>query len=120
MSLSERNQTHLDAMRLVEHVSQSLGTISWVWGGYTADIYMDRILREHDDVDYLTLNLHPLQSKIVEMFISHGWQTKNLSNGDLSLKKEGVKMHLGNVEFDELASGRTTVRKGLSSSLFRG
>ena len=112
MLIAKRNRTHLDAMRLVEHVSQLLGTISWIWGGYTTDIYLGRILREHDDLDYLTLNLHPFQPKFVEVFSNHGWQTKHFMNGDLRLKKEDVKVHLGNVELDEFARWTHNGEKG--------
>jgi len=101
MSLSEKNQKNLDAMRLVENVSRSLKTIPWIWGGFTTDIYVGQILREHDDLDYLTLDLHLLKSKFAETFSSYGWQAENIVNGDLKLKKDGVKVHLGNVEIGE-------------------
>jgi hypothetical protein len=39
----------------------------------------------------------------VETFSGHGWQTKDLENGDLSLKKDNVKVQLGNVEIGEAA-----------------
>lgn len=112
MLLSERDQKHRDTMRLVECVSRSLQTISWVWGGYTADIYVGRMLREHDDVDYLTLNLHGLKSEVVQIFSSHGWQPKELENGDLSLKKENIKVHLGNVELGNIARWTHNGEKG--------
>ncbi len=53
-------------MRLVEGVSRALNTISWIWGGFVTDIYMGQFLREHDDLDYLTLDLHSLNSKFAE------------------------------------------------------
>jgi hypothetical protein len=98
MLLSERDQQHLDAMALVESVSRSLKTTAWIWGGYTIDIYMGRMLREHDDIDYLTVHLHQLKPEIAERFSQQGWQTKDLVNGDLRLKKDNVKVQLGNVE----------------------
>ena len=104
ISLSERNQQkQLDAMRLVEHVSDSLNTLSWIWGGLTTDIYMGRILREHDDLDYLTWNLYLLKLDFIEAFSSYGWQVQILVNGDLKLKKDCVKVQLGNVELGENA-----------------
>jgi hypothetical protein len=90
-------------MAFVESVSRSLKITSWIWGGYTTDIYMGRILREHADIDYLTLNLHRLKSQITETFSGRGWQAKDLLNGDLSLKKDNVKVHLGNVEIGNIA-----------------
>lgn len=112
MSLSERNQKYLEAIRLVESVSRSLKTISWIWGGFTTDIYVGRILREHDDLDYLTLNLYSLKSKFAEAFSSHGWQTENVVNGDLRLKKDGIKVHLGNVELGDVAKWTHNGEKG--------
>jgi hypothetical protein len=32
---------HLDTMELVERVSQSMRTASWIWRGYTTDIYLE-------------------------------------------------------------------------------
>ena len=63
---------------------------------------MGRILRKHDDLDYLTLNLHSMKSKLAEAVLDHGWQTKNLANGDLQLKKDNIKVQLGNVECKDL------------------
>jgi hypothetical protein len=112
ISLLERTQTHLDTMRLVEGVSRALNTISWIWGGFVTDIYTGQILREHDDLDYLTLDLHSLNSKFAEEFSGSGWQVKNLVNGDLKLKKDSVRVHLGNVELGEIAKWTHNGEKG--------
>jgi hypothetical protein len=64
---------------------------------------MGRILREHNDIDYLTLDLYRLKSRMAEIFSQYGWQTKDVVNGDLSLKKDHVKVHLGNVEIGSVA-----------------
>jgi hypothetical protein len=50
--------------------------------------------------------------KIVEAFSDHGWQTKHLLNGDLSLKKEKIKLHWGNVQFDESVKWAHNGEKG--------
>jgi hypothetical protein len=112
MSLSAGSQRQLAAMGLVERVSRSLKTTSWIWGGFTTDIYMGRILREHDDLDYLTLNLQLLKGRFEKIFSDYGWQTENLENGDLRLKKDGVKVHLGNVELDQVARWRHNGERG--------
>ncbi|HSL44090.1 MAG TPA: hypothetical protein VK897_11705 [Anaerolineales bacterium] len=96
--LPNRTELHLRAMRQVEQYSSSLNTISWIWGGFTVDICENRSLREHDDLDYLTLNLHSLMPEFITLFEEDGWQTILLSNGDLNIKSSGVKIHLGHVE----------------------
>jgi len=112
MPLSERDRNYLDTMLLVERLSTSLKTVSWIWGGFTTDVYMGTILRKHDDLDYLTLNLHQKKSKFVEVFSGHCWETKNLVNGDLKLKKNGVEVHLGNVGCSDVAKWMHNGEKG--------
>lgn len=112
MLLSERDRKQLTTMSLVESVSRSMQTISWIWGGYTTDIYIGKILREHDDIDYLTLNLHQLKPEIAETFLQYRWQTKDLENGDLRLKKGNIKVHLGNVEMGNFAKWTHNGEKG--------
>jgi len=112
MALSETDQKYLAAMGLVEGVSRSLETTSWIWGGFVTDIHAVRVLREHDDLDYLTLNLHQLMDRFEEMFAGQGWQAHIYENGDLRLEKDGLKVHLGNVEFGELARWTHNGEKG--------
>jgi hypothetical protein len=85
------------AMKQVAEFSADLQTTSWLWGGLTADIYAGCLLRNHHDLDYLTLNLHTIIEPLTQQFLENGWEVKRLSNGDLGIKKEEVKIHLGNV-----------------------
>jgi hypothetical protein len=88
----------LSAMQLIEDLSTKLNTTSWVWGGLCADIYQGCILREHDDLDYLTLHLHELTGPVTNIFQDIGWCPKHLENGDVRLEKDGTRIHLGHVE----------------------
>jgi hypothetical protein len=110
--MKNRNESNLHAMELVESYSKNLKTISWVWGGFTVDIYENRMLREHDDLDYLTLNLHDLIPGFSELFASCGWQVNVLENGDLRLKREDVKIQLGHVEVSDKARWTHNGEKG--------
>ncbi len=112
MSLSERNKRYLDVMKLVEGVSRSLRATSWVLGGFVPDIYMGQILREHDDLDYLTLNLRRQKVRLEGAFLACGWQVKGLANGDLKLEKDDIKVQLGNVELGEVARWTHNGEKG--------
>jgi hypothetical protein len=100
---SDRNAPMLHAMEMVENYSISLNTLSWIWGGYSVDIYENRILREHEDLDYLTLNSHGYLPEFTKMFENSGWRTDLLENGDLQLRREEVKIHLGHVELSNKA-----------------
>ena len=110
--MENRNDLHLSAMDLVETFSKSLKTISWIWGGFTIDIYENHILRDHDDLDYLTLNLHNHLLEFAELFANSGWGVKTLENGDLGAKREGVKVQLGHVEFSDNARWTHNGEKG--------
>jgi hypothetical protein len=96
--VSGKNQSVLEAMRLVESISAGLNTTSWIWGGFAVDIQQGCFLREHRDLDYLTLNLHTLVREFAEGFEDAGWQSRRLGNGDLKLEREGIKIQLGHVE----------------------
>jgi hypothetical protein len=112
MIMVNRNELILSAMELVETCSKNLKTISWIWGGLTIDIYENRILREHDDLDYLTLNLHSLIPQFSDLFAISGWQVNVLENGDLKVKQEGVKIQLGHVELSNEARWTHNGEKG--------
>ncbi len=96
--LPEEYRSTLASMELVETLSSRLNSTSWIWGGLTADVLAGRWLREHADLDYLTLNLHSLAPRFVALFEGAGWQAQTLSTGDLKLKRHGIQIRLGHVE----------------------
>ncbi len=102
----------LPAIELVEAFSKRLHTYSWLWGGLTVDVYRGELLREHDDLDYLTLNLHTLMPAVISQSERRGWQTKVLENGDLQLKWQETKIHLGHVEISHQACWTHNGAKG--------
>jgi hypothetical protein len=95
------NNELLAAVKLVEKFSTDLHSTSWVWGGLTTDISQGCILREHDDLDYLTQHLHELVDPLTGKFQAAGWSARRLENGDLKLKKDGIKIQLGHIEFSQ-------------------
>jgi hypothetical protein len=110
-----KNGEFLSAMKQVEAFSTGLHSISWVWGGLTVDIHQGRFLREHHDLDYLTLHLHELVEPLAELFYNTGWQSRRLENADLQIENADLQIHLGHVEF----SGEVRwTHNGESGSLF--
>ena len=96
-----KNEELISAMKTVEEFSTALNSTSWVWGGLTADVYAGKILREHHDLDYLTLHLHEIFDPLSVQFQNTGWSARPLSNGDLKLEKDGVKIHLGHIDIGQ-------------------
>lgn len=112
VEMIDQNRKNLEAMQLVQAVSERFSTASWLWGGYVVDVHVGRVLREHDDLDYLTWNLYALKDKFAEAFARLGWQAETLENGDLRLTKEGVRIHLGQVQFLSRARWTHNGKKG--------
>ena len=110
--VSEKNQHILDAIKLVETISTNLGTTTWLWGGLVVDITQGDFLREHDDLDCLTMNLHQLKSQFSGMFKNLGWGTQNLENGDLKLTKDNIKIHLGHIDLSDKVTWTHNGEKG--------
>ncbi|MBD3280280.1 hypothetical protein GF389_02020 [Candidatus Dojkabacteria bacterium] len=98
---------------MIENFTSQLGTIAYAWGGLIPDIYNDKILREHDDVEHLVLNIYDYIPKLQEMFTSEGWNTEILENGDLRVKKDGAKLHLGHLEVSDKARWYHNGKKGV-------
>jgi hypothetical protein len=109
---SNKNEQQLQAMELLETYSKRLHTIPWIWGGYTIDVYENRFLREHEDLDYLTLNLHGLIPQLTYLFENDGWQTTLMENSDLNAEHGSVKIQLGHVELSAKACWTHNGEKG--------
>ena len=108
----KKNQHLLDAIKLIETVSKNLETITWLWGGLVVDITQGGFLREHDDLDCLTMNLHQLKSQFSGVFKKLRWVTKDLENGDLKLTKDNIKIHLGHIKLSDKVTWTHNGEKG--------
>lgn len=87
----------LNTMNTLNDVASALKTTVYIWGGLAQDIYEGRFLREHSDIDCLMLNRNTIQEELEKTFIQKGWSVVDV-NGVLSIKKDGSKIHLGNIE----------------------
>lgn len=99
-AMREHCQTILRSVALVEQMSASVGTTSYIWGGLTLDVYAGRLLREHHDIDYLTVNLYELRKAFIRQFATAGCTVSTVANGDLVVRGTGIKLHLGQLVVD--------------------
>jgi len=105
--VSEREKNFLLTMVLMERFSKVLGSISYIWGGLSIDIYKGRFLRSHSDIDYLVLDLQRLAQDFAELLFSEGWDVKAILNDHLLIAgKDNIKLHLGNIEIDDVVNWR--------------
>lgn len=89
---------YLKVFSIVEKISNQTNIRAYLWGGWVADIYKGRILREHDDADYLVVDLYSYINDFKPRFENLDWETNIVANGDLVVKKDNVKLHFGHVE----------------------
>jgi hypothetical protein len=91
----------ISTMQIVEDFSSELKTTSFIWGGFSTEIYRNEISREHDDIDYLTISLYPRIEAFRKLFKVKRWDSRIVGNGDLVLKKNGLSLHFGNIEISD-------------------
>ena len=111
--IEDQKYRALKAMSLIEKISAKLGTTSYIWGGFTIDIYKGQYQRLHHDIDYLTVNLSTLKPEFAKLLKMAKWQVKHIENGDISATKEGLKVHLGNISLKKQARWTHNGQKGI-------
>ncbi|MEZ4861385.1 MAG: GNAT family N-acetyltransferase [Caldilineaceae bacterium] len=99
-AIHEHCQMILQSVALVEQISALVGTTSYIWGGLTLDVYAGRLLRKHDDIDYLTVNLCELREAFTQQFATAGCTVSTVANGDPVVRGTGIKLHLGQLMVD--------------------
>ena len=90
--------TYIKTFAFIDSLCEYLGTRAYLWGGWIADVYSGKILREHDDAEHLVVNLYTYRGIIKSVFDSLEWETEILINDDLKVKKGGLKIHFGHLE----------------------
>ncbi len=95
-----KNQRNLNALALVEVIAQSVGTVAYVWGGFVADIYSGKLLREHEDTEHLIVDLYNFLPSIELLLKNNDWHTRILENGDLKATDDDIKIHLGCLDIE--------------------
>lgn len=89
---------YINTFTLVDTVCTKINTCAFLWGGWIPDVYSGYILRQHDDAEFLVVNLYKYRSKLQKIFDELSWDTKIVENGDLVIKKDNLKIHLGHIE----------------------
>jgi hypothetical protein len=91
---------YLKSFDLIDKFCTKIGTRAYLWGGWIPDIYSGKLLREHDDAEFLILNLYDFKQNIQNVFNDLNWETKIISNDDLVVKKDGMKIQFGHLEIN--------------------
>lgn len=95
MNLDKRT---LQGFSFMEMITSQIGVKAFLWGGWLPDIYSNRLLRKHEDMDYLIENLYDCRNKLQQIYKTYGWKTEIISNNDLVITKDKFNIQLGHME----------------------
>jgi hypothetical protein len=87
--MSTNNLSYLDFMNDIYDVSAACSTKTYIWGGFTIDIFEGRFLREHSDLDGFVLNMPRVLNEMVKRYEQKGYQTNYLNEIDMLQVKKG-------------------------------
>lgn len=97
----EKEKTYLEALNSLYDFSFQLKTKTYIFGGLTLDVWENKFLRDHHDIDCLTVDLHTLRDNFRTLFEKSGYKTEDLDNGDFRALKGDLKMHMGHLKIED-------------------
>ncbi|HEY3378086.1 MAG TPA: hypothetical protein VGL77_11395 [Armatimonadota bacterium] len=99
MIISANNQRYLTFMRDIYDVAQACATTTYIWGGFTLDIYNGRFLREHHDLDGFTQNLLDVLPESMALYERRGYTTEFRDDFDmLTIRRDGLHATFNRLE----------------------
>jgi hypothetical protein len=72
---STDNEHYLTFLKDIYEVSETCGTVTYIWGGFTLDIIEGQFLREHHDLDGFTVNLLGVLPELIDGYKRKGYAT---------------------------------------------
>jgi len=70
----------------------------YIFGGFTMDVWENKILRDHHDLDTIGLNFWLNSEKLVSFFKGRGYDIYRVPNGDIKFKKNNFGISMTNCE----------------------
>lgn len=80
MDISENNKSYLSFMKDIYDVSSELSIRTYIWGGFTTDIFEEKFLRDHGDLDCFVENMMTVLEQLIIKYKDKGYQTKFYSD----------------------------------------
>jgi hypothetical protein len=72
-NISESNQKYLQFMKDIFEISEECSIRTYIWGGFTSDIFEGKFLREHHDLDCFTQNLVDNLEVLMDKYKARGY-----------------------------------------------
>lgn len=102
MIISNSNQGYLEFMRDIYEVSAACSTKTYIWGGFTIDIFEGKFLREHRDVDGFIENMMGNLEILIAHYENRGYSTEfNSYINMLSVRKGDLRAAFNPLDIDE-------------------
>jgi len=80
MSMSQRNLSYLEFMKDIFEVSAACNVKTYIWGGFTIDIFEGMFLREHGDLDCFVENMMQVLDQLMPEYKNRGYHTEFISD----------------------------------------
>lgn len=102
MGISQSNQGYLELMRDIYEVSVACSTKTYIWGGFTIDIFEGRFLREHRDLDGFIENMMGVLDSLIAHYENRGYSTEfNSYINMLSVRRGDLHAAFNPLDIDE-------------------
>ncbi|GEM_PF-747492 len=88
-NISISNQGYLELMKDIYEVSAACSTKTYIWGGFTIDIFKHRFLREHGDLDGFAENMMSVLDQLTTQYKTRGYNTEFLSDINMLVIRKG-------------------------------
>lgn len=101
MEISEANNGYLKFMKDIRDVSAACTTKTYIWGGFTTDIFEGKFLREHHDLDGFIENMMSILELLISEYKIRGYHTEFRNDINmLSIRKENVRAAFNPLDID--------------------
>jgi hypothetical protein len=77
---SPKNLGFLDFMEDIYDVSVACSTTTYIWGGFTIDVFEGRFLREHSDLDGFTIHMIEVLDDLIASYLQKGYEVTFLED----------------------------------------
>lgn len=94
MDISVNNQHYLQFIKDIYEVSAALSVRTYIWGGFTQDIFEGRFLREHGDLDGFVENMMAVLEQLIQQYESRGYHTRFMEDFHMLEVRKG-ELHAG-------------------------
>ena len=101
-SETSNNLAYLEFLRDIYEVSVACSTKTYIWGGFTHDIFEGEFIRDHGDLDGFTENMMSVLDDLISNYKNRGYTTEFKNNINmLVIRRDGLHAAFNSLDVDE-------------------